>query len=279
MEYYVNGSWVPAAQAGLPLSDKGFLYGLQLFETLRVENGTPFRGERHLSRLRKGLSLLEISAIPPDSWFLDLFREFIDRNNLTQGLLRLIVTGGSLQKVPWEPIAKPAIYLTGRTLSPRPPEPVKVVFLPEERFPLLRFFPAIKSGSYLGNVLAKREAARQGAFEPVFFNREGLITEGAIRNIFLVRADRLLTPSLELGILPGVIRGAVMEVAQQLGVEVMETKIFRSQLQEMDEAFITSTGVGILSVYWDGFTSQYGWTRKLQQAFNELLQLETRKEC
>jgi len=121
-------------------------------------------------------------------------------------------------------------------------------------------------------MLAKKDAEEAGAFEPVFVNRDGYITECAIRNIFFIKENILLTPSLELGVLPGVIRETIMELAKHRGMEVSEAYILKEDLREMDEAFISSSGIGVLPVCWEGFASTYKKSQVLREDLIELFE-------
>jgi branched-subunit amino acid aminotransferase/4-amino-4-deoxychorismate lyase len=114
-------------------------------------------------------------------------------------------------------------------------------------------------------MLAKKDAEKAGAFEPVFYNRENIITECAIRNIFFIKGKTLITPGLDLGVLPGVMRDTIMEIAPQIGLSVIEDSIPFDSINEMDEAFISSTGIGLLPCYWVGWRSAFSITTLLKE--------------
>ena len=262
---YVNGSWVDETEAMIPFNDAGFLYGDGLFETIRFQNGNLFRPESHLARLRSGLQILELDIPLPDAEIISLLKTSIQKNNFVSGLLRLIITRGIIDKgVPWNHDGPCCMYMTIRELSSLPESPVKIVFLEESSYPLIRFKPAIKSVNYLGNMLAKKDAEKEGAYEPVFINSDGFITEGAIRNIFFINNNELLTPGVGLGVLPGIMRGSIMEIACKAGIQCREEKICLKDVNDMDEAFISSTGIGILPCFWDGWESTYRLTMELK---------------
>ncbi len=266
MLIYLNGSWIEESAAVIPFNEMGFLYGDSLFETIRIARGLPFRVDKHLERLSDGMTTIRLEGQQALEKAAALLEEFIHRNKLEQGLIRFIVTRGTLHGIPWSSRLEPNIYITGRPLSGLPDIPARVVYYHEADYPIMRFKPAIKSGNYLGNLLAKKDAEAEDAFEPVFINRDGYITECAIRNIFYIRDNAVLTPSTDLGILPGVIRDTAMELAADAGLAINETHIPFSEINTMDEAFITSTGVGILPVTWDGFHSDYELARQLHKA-------------
>ena len=139
------------------------------------------------------------------------------------------------------------------------------LFYSEKQYPIIRFNPAIKSLNYIGNMLAKKDAEKAGAFEPVFYNRENIITECAIRNIFFIRDKILYTPTLELGILSGVMREVVLNIANSLDIAIKETYIHYDDINTMDEAFISSTGIGLLACYWDNWESKYRYTNLIKK--------------
>jgi len=153
----------------------------------------------------------------------------------------------------------------------KPGEPVKVLFYSEEKYPLIRFHPAIKSLNYIGNMLAKKDAEKAGAFEPVFYNRDKIITECAIRNIFFIKGKTLITPGLDLGVLPGVMRDTIMDLAPQIGLSVVEDSIPFDSINEMEEAFISSTGIGLLSCYWEGWKSKFTMTNLLKKRLDAII--------
>ena len=114
-------------------------------------------------------------------------------------------------------------------------------------------------------MLAKKDAENDGAFEPVFYNNDGFITECAIRNIFFIRGNALLTPSTLLGVLPGVMRDTIMSISVKFNLTINETNISLKSINEMDEAFISSTGIGLLPCTWDGWQSNFIITTKIKK--------------
>ncbi len=272
MLVYTNGVWVEAEQAVVPFNDLGFLYGDMLFETVRVNHGKPFRLEKHLERMQSGMDTIQMESAVQLAKIPEILEAYVLKNSLDSALVRVIITRGISKGSPWRSESTPAIYMTSRPVNKPEDWPVRVVFLEEKNYPILRFHPAIKSGNYLGNMLAKKDAEAVGAFEPVFVNRNGFVTECAIRNIFFIKDDVLLTPCLELGVLPGVIRDTIMELAERRDMKVQEALIPEDDVAEMDEAFISSTGVGVLPVTWDGFQSDYHHSQLLSEDLQKLFE-------
>ena len=110
----------------------------------------------------------------------------------------------------------PSVYISIKAFYELPRTPIKVVYLDESKYPIIRFTPAIKSMNYIGNMLAKKDSEALGAFEPVFYNKDKIITECAIRNIFYINNNTILTPSLDLGILSGVMREQIIQICSNL---------------------------------------------------------------
>ena len=268
---FVNGVWQPASISTVSLYDAGFLFGDGLFETIRFQNRRLFQPEKHLKRLHSGLNIIQIKLDKSNTELISCLEEMVLRNDIRSGLLRLMITRGKIEGTPWNFTGIPNVYISIRPLSPKPGKAVKVVFYPEEKYPLIRFNPAIKSLNYIGNMLAKKNAEKEGAFEPVFFNRDGYVTECAIRNIFFIQDKRLMTPGIDLGVLPGVMRETIMEIALELDLIVSEKIIPFNSINDMDEAFISSTGIGLLPCYWDGWNSKFPITLILKEKLNALI--------
>jgi len=268
---FVNGIWQPASNSTVSLYDAGFLLGDGLFETIRFQNGRLFQPEKHLKRLHSGLNIIQIELDKSNTELNSCLEEMVIRNDIRSGLLRLMITRGKIEGTPWNFTGIPNVYITIRPLTEEPKKPVKVVFYPEEKYPIIRFNPAIKSLNYIGNMLAKKNAEKEGAFEPVFFNRDGYVTECAIRNIFFIQDKTLMTPGIDLGVLPGVMRETIMEIALELDLIVSEKIIPFNSINDMDEAFISSTGIGLLPCYWDGWNSEFPITYLLKEKLNGII--------
>ena len=268
---FVNGDWLPASKSTVSLYDAGFLLGDGLFETIRFQYGRLFQPEKHLKRLHSGLNIIQIELDKSNTELISCLEEMVIRNDIRSGLLRLMITRGKIEGTPWNFTGIPNVYITIRPLTEEPKKPVKVVFYPEEKYPIIRFNPAIKSLNYIGNMLAKKNAEKEGAFEPVFFNRDGYVTECAIRNIFFIQDKTLMTPGIDLGVLPGVMRETIMEIALELDLIVSEKIIPFNSINDMDEAFISSTGIGLLPCYWDGWNSEFPITYLLKEKLNGII--------
>ena len=270
--YIMNGKTVPASEAQISVNDYGFMRGYAVFETIKFQNKKALGLNSHIDRLLKGLSFIKIMTnhIKRDEIISDI-NKIIQINNLRNGLIKIIITKGSVTDNKQSKL-KPNIYITIKELYTIPQAPIKVVFYNESKYPILRFNPAIKSVNYLGNMMAIEDANKEDAFEVVFYNNSNAITECAMRNIFFVKNNTLITPALELGILPGTTRSNIAKIAKNINLKYSEKEVLIQDINSMDEAFICSSVIGILPCYWDEWKSDYSITKKLQFLLEESLQ-------
>ncbi|MFA6091600.1 MAG: branched-chain-amino-acid transaminase [Elusimicrobiota bacterium] len=254
MKIYLDGRFVPESEAKLSVFDHGLLYGDGIFEGLRAYDGRVFRLREHLERLYDGahaiflkipLSMKEMEAVVLDS---------IRANELKDAYVRLVVTRGfgdlglDMRKCP-----KPTIFCIAGKIQLYPPEVyekgLKVLVSSMRRFGPDQLSPSIKSLNYLNNVLARAEAVRNGCHEALLLNKEGYVAECSADNIFYVRHGRLCTPPVSAGILQGVTRDAVLELAAKLpGLQTCEELFSTAELYRAEEIFVTGTGAEIAGV-------------------------------
>ena len=303
MWVYLNDRIVQAERARVSVFDQGFLYGDGVFETVRVYDGRPVWLDRHLARLAR--SCLQIRLPVPDRPWPVIFRKVIDRNRLDHALIRLTLSRGPLCPPPLSafsekegeslPLSRtrsggqgeggetPTIVLSPRPL-PRitPPQRRKGVklTLATIRRPSPRSGPAqAKTLNYLNNLLAKREAEERGAFEGLLLTTGGHVAECSMSNVFFVKGRTLYTPSLACGVLPGITRGVVLDVAPALGLQTREGRYRPEVLYEADECFLTGSGIGILPVQAiDGCSfpkqTSRSWVAVLQTRYEQLLRAQ-----
>ena len=264
MQYYINGEFKSHVDASIPLSDAGFLYGDGLFETMRFDDKNIFSCEKHLERLYRGLSIISLEIKQDKSSLIKILNKVIHINNLNSGIIKLMITRGNADKM-LPNYNTSALYISIKPFYDIPNEPVKVIYLDETAYPIIRFTPAIKSMNYIGNMLAKRDCDQQSGFEPVFYNKNKIITECAIRNIFFIKNKILYTPTLDLGILSGVMRETILNIANSLNIDIKEGYIDYNNINTMEEAFISSTGIGLLPCYWNDWSSDYYYTNIIKK--------------
>jgi branched-chain amino acid aminotransferase len=275
----VNGLITAAEKAAISPLDRGFLMGDSVYETLRTYAGRPFLLDPHLSRLRRSADRLGIhhQSSPVDP-AVAITQTLADAGN-EESAIRVVLTRGvgPIGYDP-EPPGPPTLVVFVRPCPSIPSsslrEGVDVAIVSITRNAAAALDPAIKSSNLLNNLLAWQEGRRLGAFEPILLNAAGRLTEGASSNLFLARGTRLLTPPLEDGLLEGITRGFVIELARRDGVEVHEESLGPDDLRRADEAFLTSTLKGILPIRrCDGWAVGVGrpgvLTRRLLERFGE----------
>lgn len=243
MFIYLNGSLVPKEEAKVSVFDRGFLYGDSVFETIRIYDGKPFLIDEHITRLLNGLKALRFQKLPAG---LKVHSEkVIEANKVKNGVLRIAVTRGELTSgIAPSACKEPTVVITAREGMPyneglyeRGFKAIIPSVRKDSRSPLCK----VKSANFLTHILAKGEATDAGVDEAVMLNYDGLVTEATVSNIFLVKGKTLFTPSLESGILPGVTRKVVLEMAEKMGLEVAECEIRPEELYGADEAFLTNS--------------------------------------
>jgi branched-subunit amino acid aminotransferase/4-amino-4-deoxychorismate lyase len=248
---YLNGSLLPRSQAHISVFDHGFLYGYGLFETMRAYHGKIFLLERHLERLLSASEILGLGSRLNAAELGKACMDTLAANGLESARLRLTVSRGEVNSFPGPgPGDNPTVLVTASDYSPPPPESydrgfrVGVASFPRcSQSPLLR----LKSTSYLLNIRAKLEAEAAGLDESLLLNELGLITEGSISNIFFVTStSSLVTPPVASGLLPGITRQVIMELAGSSGIEAAESKVKLADLRRFKEAFLTNSLIEIM---------------------------------
>lgn len=286
---YLNGSMVPHDEARISVFDHGFLYGYGLFETMRAYNGKIFLLERHIKRLLGSAEVIVLGDSLAGIDLAEACRATLEANKLKEARIRLTVTGGESDSHPWESEAgKPTVVITARQyigFSDEKYEHGFKVFVGPIRRSARSAITGIKSTSYIISVMARNEAAARGTDEALLLNDDGYIAEGGSSNVFFVKSARLVTPSLASGILPGITRDLVMELADELGIVVTEGTVGLAVIKQCDEAFLTNTGMEIMPLTAandsDGNEVVVGSgkpgeiTRKLMATYKERVKKET----
>ena len=268
MKYYINGKYVKENDAKISIHDMGFEYGYGIFETMRFDKKKIFSYTNHIDRLYKGLKISKIKIDKNKNQILSILNKVININNLNSGMLKLIITKGNENNLKKN---DSSIFVIIKPFYEVSEVPVKILYLDEKEFPLIRYNPAIKSMNYIGNIMAKEYCESMNVFESVFFNQNKIVTECAMRNIFFIKNKVLYTPSLDLGILAGIMRSLIINIASDLKLEVKECHIPLNEVKLMDEAFISSTGIGLVECYWDNWKSDYRYSKRIKkELFNRI---------
>lgn len=249
---YVNGRYVPFAQATVHIDDRGYQFADGVYEVCAVRAGRLIDEDPHLKRLDRSLGELKIARPVGDAQLRLIMRETVRRNRIGDGLVYVQISRGVARRDHGFPAAgvKPALVVTARNLdiskyAALAEKGVSVVTQPETRWARCD----IKSTALLANVLAKQHAREAGAFETWFVDRDGFVTEGASTNAWIVDAQGVLrTRALSNAILPGVTRGEILPLCQQLGIRFEERAFTPEEARTAREAFITAASLGAMPV-------------------------------
>jgi len=246
----VNGRITDEREAVVPVFDHGFLYGEGVYETLRTYNGRPFLLDRHLRRLRTSAGMIALRVPLTDDEFdariATTAEAAAGRFGAADWYIRILLTRG-VGDLGYDPAACPApsVVVIVRPFEPPPPEAydegVTVALVSVMRNHPGALNPLIKSNNLLNNVLAMQEAVTRGAFEGVMRNHRGELAECTTANIFIVRKQVVMTPPLDAGLLAGITREFLFEVAAEEGIAARDAILTDTDLFEADEAFLTST--------------------------------------
>jgi branched-chain amino acid aminotransferase len=256
------------------------LYGDGVFEGLRSYRGKVFRLREHIVRLYESARAIWLEIpMAPDA-MCDAVNEAVRINKIEDGYIRLVVTrgAGTLGLDP-NRCSNPQVIIIADAISLYPQElyekGLEIMTVSVQRTSPAALSPRIKSLNYLNNILAKIEGLQAGCIEALMLNHKGEVAECTGDNIFLVRRGVLLTPPLDAGILAGVTRDAVIEIAQGAGIEVRETALTKHDVYIADECFLTGTAAEVVPVVKvDSRTIGTGkpgpMTRDLEKRFKQL---------
>ena len=253
VKVFLNGNFIEKEGAKVSALNAGFLYGFGLFETLRSYQGKPFLLDRHLERLFSSAQTLGLKATLSEEEIAKATLRLLEINDLSDAYIKIVLSKKE-EASPSTHSEEPSdsdLLIIVRELQVYPPDlydqgmkTVVVDIRQNEGSPL----PHLKSLNFLNNILAREEARQKGADEGIMLNNQGLVAEGTMSNLFMVKRETIATPALETGLLPGITRVVVMELAQDIGHPVQERKIFLSELLEAEECFLTNSLMEIMPV-------------------------------
>jgi len=280
--FYLNGKLVPSKEAKISVLDYGFLYGFSLYETVRGYEGQPFRLDNHLARLRYSGNRLGI--IIHTALLRKAVHDVIKANDFRQTRLRICVSIGEGKMSPsLDSCKRPTMVVIAADYKPpllkKYREGYSVVMSALSRNSLSPV-TYLKSANAMENMLARRSASDAGADESFFLNEKGELAEAAGSNLFIVKNGALHTPHYDTGILPGVTRIIVFELAAQMEITVHEASLTCADVLNADEVFITNSLIEIMPVtIFDGKPVADGkpgaLTKKLMKAYTDLVKQET----
>lgn len=242
----INGTITPIADGRIPVLDHGFLFGDSIYETFRTYRAKPFLFSRHFVRLERSANSVFLT-LPWDRarTRAEVLKTIAAAGQAGQGehRVRLTITRGVGDVNP-DPgtceSANTVIFVTPFTELPGSvyADGVEIIV---SSFYRSRQLGDAKTGNLLRSVLAIREAKAAGAFEAITLTADGKISDGITSNLWFVQGDRLLTPSLDSGILEGITRGVVLELARRAGLEVVEDLLDLDEVEKSSELFLTSS--------------------------------------
>jgi branched-chain amino acid aminotransferase len=278
---WISGKLYNKEDAKISVYDHGLLYGDGVFEGLRSYNGKVFRLREHLERLWQSAKAIWLEIPMTMEAMGDAVNETLKANGIQDGYIRLVVTrgAGSLGLDP-NRTSDPQIIIITDHIALYPQEfyenGLDIITASTVRNHPAALSPRIKSLNYLNNIMAKIEGMRAGCVEALMLNHKGEVAECTADNIFIVKKGQLLTPPLDAGILEGITRNAILEIARESGVATFEVSLTRHDIFVADECFLTGSGAEVIPVVkldsrpiGDGKPGKL--TKELKKKFHELI--------
>lgn len=257
MWIYVNDRFVKQEDAVVSVFDHGFLYGDGVYETIRSYGNRIFMCEAHIARLYRSAEAIGLTVPVPRKRWPDLLRESMARNDVgnerRDAYLRITISRGT-GDIGLDPslCPSPTVVLMAKPLiAPAASlyeQGVALIVARTRRNLPAALSPQIKSTNFLNNILAKREALAAGAFDSLLLNWESHLAECTVSNLFFVTDGTVRTPSVDCGILDGITRNLVLELAGELHFPIEEGRFTVDQLYRADECFLTNTSMEIMPV-------------------------------
>ncbi len=253
MKVYVNGEILDEDKAAISVFDRGFLYGDGLFETMRSYEGVIFRLGDHLNRLYSSMKSLKIRQRLSNKETEKAVYKLLHVNNLKDASIRMTVSRG-VSKHRGFSISQNEIASMVISAAKFLPRPVKFyergikADVAHFRRNSRSFSSNFKILNYLDSIIARSEATSEGSFETIFLNESDYVCEGSVSNIFTVKGNKIMTPSIDCGVLPGITRKAVLELAPYAGLATQEARFTEGQLKDSEEVFVTNSLIEIIPV-------------------------------
>lgn len=250
---YLDGKFVPEEEAKVSVFDHGYLYGDGVFEGIRAYHNRVFKLKEHIDRLYESAKTIMLEIPMSKEEMAEVVIETCRRNQIRDGYIRLVVSRGKgdlgldPRKCP-----RPTVMCIAATITLYPREfyekGLEVKTVPTPRNLSEACNPRVKSLNYLNNIYAKIEANLAGVLEALMLNAQGYVCEATGDNVFIIKDGELITPPIHLGILKGITRDAVMELARKRGIIVKEEVFTRHDVFNADEVFLTGTAAELIPV-------------------------------
>ena len=253
MLIYIDGEFLPKAEAKVSVFDHGLLYGDGVFEGIRSYNGRVFKLDEHLERLYDSAKSIMLQIPIPIETMKETVLETLRRNHLSEAYIRLVITRGvgDLGLDP-DKCPQPSVIIIADKIALYPQkfyeDGLEIVTASVRKNYPEAINPRIKSLNYLNNILAKIEGKQSGAVEVLMLNADGYVAECSGDNIFWLKNKVLVTPPVHMGILEGVTRNSVIDLARDAGMRVEERVFTRHDLYIADECFLTGTAAEVIPV-------------------------------
>jgi branched-chain amino acid aminotransferase len=251
----IAGEILPLAQATVPVNDRSFLFGDSLYEVVATQNGRPFFTKDHLERLRATAAGIYFELPWDNAWFEAQIVAGLSQMKGQDAYVRIVVSRGSgdfnidIDSVETPPFCV-TIFKPLLPMNPRFREKGFTLAVPETRRNSPRSLnPAFKTGNYLNNILCLREAKAQGADDALILDLDDNITELTTSNFFMVKKGEIWTAPLDVGILDGITRRYLIQVARDLGLTVHEKRFGLDDVLSAEELFVSSTLKGAMPVW------------------------------
>jgi branched-chain amino acid aminotransferase len=250
---YINGKYFSKEDAKISVYDHGLLYGDGVFEGMRTYSNKVFRLVEHIDRLYESARAILLTIPMSKQEMIDAVKKTVELSGLSDSYIRLVVTRGSgslgldpnRTSDPQVIIIVDLIALYDRKYYD---EGLKIITASTIRNHPAALSPRIKSLNYLNNIMAKLEGLQAGCMEAIMLNHKGEVAECTGDNIFIVKKGQLLTPSADSGILEGITRNAIIELANDLKIPARETTLTRHDLLVADECFLTGSAAEVIPV-------------------------------
>ncbi len=249
----INGEIFKPEDARISVFDHGFLFGDSIYEVITTHKGRLYAVAEHLDRLFQSAEGIQLTIPYPREKIVEEMEKTAKAAGNEETYLRLIITRGEGElHVDPTSCVKPNLIIIAREAPDYPEEHftkgVEVILSSVRRNHPESVSPALKTGNYMNNVLAMAEAAKEGAYDALMLNVDGVLTECTISNFFFVVDGTLKTPALESGILKGVTRSTILQVAEENGIPFEEGRYDPDELLSAEEAFISSSTKPIFPV-------------------------------
>ena len=237
--FYINGNYVEESEAKISIMDHGFLYGDGIFEAFRVYNGSIFQLDAHIDRLYDSAKIIDLKIPPDKEEFKKIIIETVRKSGYTDCYVRPQVTRG-IGTLGHDPVSckEPTVVVY---VTPVPKlkkeKSIRIITSAYRRPPAYILPPESKTIQYMNNILAKMEAKQKGADDAILLDVRGFVSEGCAWNVFVIKGNRVATPSTTSGLLPGITRKVALQLFNEMDINVEERDISLSELFTADEVF------------------------------------------